>query len=888
MISIPGLRSRLAALAQGEGTSGAGPDAGERGGKALLGMVTDSMSEGVIAVDSAGEFLLFNAAAREVFQTGGPGVDLTDWRQRHMLFELDGKTRWLPQNSPLSRALRGETVDNLETIVRVGQRPDRILSINIRPLRDEQQRLVGGLTVFTDVTARKRAESLLVDQERVLELIATGVPLEDSLHAVVRMIESRVSDAMCSILLRNGDSLRVSVAPSLPAAFCAAIDGLPVAEGSGGCGTAAFRGKAVIVADTQTDPLVAPWREAAITFGLAACWSTPVVSAGGEVLGTFATYFPTPRAPGPDDDAMLASAVRLARVAIERALAEEALRGSEELFRSMFANAAVGIALTDGKGRFLRANAAYCAMLGYTDEELRALDFEVLTHPDDRARQMAMHKALLAGECESYAIEKRNLRKDGGTLWSRVSLSTVRRPDGSLVVCTGVAEDITVRKTAAQVLASTNRSLQVLSRCNEALIRVEDERELLLEICRVAVEVGGYRLAWVGYAREDDLRSIVPMAHAGHEDGYLAEAKLTWRDDVPQGQGPAGKTIRSGQMVVARDVMAPGSGFFWREAAVNRGLRSIICLPLRNGTRTFGLLALYSSDVHELGESETRLLGELADNLAFGIGNLHARLERNRAQEEVGRLNDELEARVKLRTAELEEANRELEAFSYSVSHDLRTPLSAIDGFSGMLEKSAGSALEGSSRHYLGRIRAGVQQMGALIDDLLSLAQVSRASMQRELVDIGAMARKVLEELHEHEPGRRLHADVQAGLVAQGDWRLLMRVVENLVGNAWKFTARQAETRIAIGTAGGGGGREIFFVRDNGAGFDMAYAEKLFGTFQRLHTADEFPGTGIGLATVHRIVTRHGGHVWAESAPAQGATFYFSLPSPASGSGETA
>ena len=251
--------------------------------------------------------------------------------------------------------------------------------------------------------------------------------------------------------------------------------------------------------------------------------------------------------------------------------------------------------------------------------------------------------------------------------------------------------------------------------------------------------------------------------------------------------------------------------------------------------------------------------------------------ERRQQQQEILSLNTKLEERVLLRTFELEMANKELESFAYSVSHDLRSPLSTVHAFSQLVLKTDGDQVSRKGRHYLDRIGVGAKHMGDLIEGLLTLAQVSRRRIKLEPVDLSEIARRIAHDHRKREPERQAELHIQDGLRAQGDACLLSVVLQNLLGNAWKFTSRQPVARIEVGSESDFNGNTVFFVRDNGAGFDMAFTPKLFGTFERLHSPQEFSGTGIGLATVKRIIGRHGGRVWAESTPNEGASIFFTL-----------
>jgi light-regulated signal transduction histidine kinase (bacteriophytochrome) len=310
-------------------------------------------------------------------------------------------------------------------------------------------------------------------------------------------------------------------------------------------------------------------------------------------------------------------------------------------------------------------------------------------------------------------------------------------------------------------------------------------------------------------------------------------------------------------------------------------VRANLVVPLLQGHNLWGLLCIHQCRApRQWQETEIEFVHQIANHL--GVALQHAELlaelraeivERQQAEQRAQDLNQGLQQAI----IELKAVNKELEAFSYSVSHDLRAPLRSIDGFSQALLEDCLDQLDANGQDYLRRIRAATQRMGQLIDDLLTLSRVTRSDMQRESVNLSRIASRICTDLQQAAPERQAEFEIQPGLVAQGDARLLQVLLDNLLNNAWKFTSRQLQARIEFGAIAQENGIPAYFVRDDGVGFDMTYVDKLFRPFQRLHGMNEFTGNGIGLATVQRIVHRHGGRVWAEGSLARGAIFYFTL-----------
>ncbi len=457
------------------------------------------------------------------------------------------------------------------------------------------------------------------------------------------------------------------------------------------------------------------------------------------------------------------------------------------------------------------------------------------------------------------------------------------------------------RQSARNVLSVRGRILAANTTASLAFADEADATEILsaLRIDRHIVAAALYDTDGRLFATYQDRPGSVPPAPG--LDGYRFERGLLIGFE-PVAEGGSG---RLGTLYLASDLgelygtfrlsgligVAVTAASLLVAYLMSTAFQGSISRPLLRLTETARAVSdhrNYAVRAPRAGHDE---LGVLTDAFNHMLGRIEGQDRVLRQQTvELQRYAGELEQRVAERTHELEErnealrrnaaeilvANQELDAFAYSVSHDLRAPLRSIDGFSQVLLEDSADRLDDAGRDALHRVRAASQRMAALIDDLLKLARVTRTEIRTEVVDLSAMAAEIVADLQRASPGRRVDVAIAPGLTSRGDPRLLRVALDNLLGNSWKYTANQPHARVEFGTSAANGQR-TFHVRDNGAGFDMQYADKLFGVFQRLHTTAEFEGTGVGLATVRRILTRHGGRIWAEGAVGQGATFYFTL-----------
>jgi signal transduction histidine kinase len=396
----------------------------------------------------------------------------------------------------------------------------------------------------------------------------------------------------------------------------------------------------------------------------------------------------------------------------------------------------------------------------------------------------------------------------------------------------------------------------------------ERAQRLLQDICAAGSRASG------------GLASTVFLWDDSQGHFYAAEADapaLHSYSFAPQDGPVVTRAWKEGRSVVTQSVneLGPAS----RQLAQTLDATALLAVPIATPQRTWGVLVVLQRRGSLFSSDDLALLEILAEQCAIALDNAELVREQERRALEERRLVVQLESaneQLEAANTRLGAANRELEAFAYSVSHDLRAPLRGIDGFSQALQKEFQDKLGEQGLHYITRVRANSQLMGRLIDDLLKLSRVTRSEMTIREVDLSAMAGSIAEGLQRQEPERKVHVHIEDGVAVWGDPGLLEIALGNLLSNAWKFTSKHASATIEFGVKRDGGA-PVYFLRDDGAGFEMEYVDKLFGPFQRLHPEQGFDGTGIGLATVQRIVARHGGRIWAEGAVERGATFYFTL-----------
>jgi len=505
-------------------------------------------------------------------------------------------------------------------------------------------------------------------------------------------------------------------------------------------------------------------------------------------------------------------------------------------------------------------------------------NFLDLIAPEDRIKVDRALSDALDGVKE-YDIEYRIGLAGGRKKVIHALAKVTREMDGKAVVMLGTVQDITERKNNEARIERLSRAYRLLSRVNEAIMRADTEPQLFAAICNAATESGLFRLAWIGVLDESRLR-VIPVASAGVEEGYTSKLNIRL-DDERTGNGPIATALRTGRHVVCPDIENDPAMAPWRDEAIRRGYRSSAAFPFKKTGGVIGTVITYAAEAHFFTQDIIQLMQELVADISFALDVFAERTRREQAEDEVRQLNINLERRVAERTLLLEAANKELEAFSYSVSHDLRAPLRSIDGFSKLLMDTYQGRLDATAQDWLGRVRRASQHMGHLIDDMLQLSQVSRGELKRVQIDLGALAKNAVDDLRLAHPERQVRFIMQGDLNIYGDPSLMRIAINNLLGNAWKYTGKTTVAEIEFGAcdiSADTGVERAFFVRDNGAGFNMDYAHKLFAPFQRLHVAGEFEGTGIGLATVQRIIHRQHGKVWAEAEEGEGATFFFTLP----------
>jgi PAS domain S-box-containing protein len=692
------------------------------------------------------------------------------------------------------------------------------------PVRDDEGNIVGILGIFWDITKRIEAETkVLRDRQIFREIAKAAIQSKDTKELSLEIMTAITTTLGYDFgIFRQYDEKRNSLrkAAVLAPKELLDIDEIPVTEESAKeflLARSALDKKPIIITNINEASEDITYLEHLKNLGAVSVAAFPILDEVEELLGILSVSTKTLREHTESDLELFSTISNMLSTVLERRKAEQALQISELRYRELVTDISEGIGIMNLDEQLLFVNDSFAEILGYSAEELVGMSILDIVDPSDRENILKQTELRREGNTSTY--KNRFIRRDGEKRTVRVSAVPSRDDTGEVDGTIAIVTDITEQEKAEEALKESElkfrRVFESMPVAMHLLVGHEKDDFLLIDANPAADKL--FRVDHTEYIGKTV--SEMPLIHGANE--------------IP---------------TRFKEVLETGESWAVDEIA-------------------------YDGDEIQMA-LQVQVFRTTKDTLVSSFLDITERIVKDR---EIKRLNEGLTRMVDERTAELAAANKELEAFAYSVSHDLRAPLRTIDGFSQALMEDYSDSIDDTGKDFLNRVRAAAKHMGSLIEDLLVLSRVTRADMDRIEVDLSQIAIEVIKELQDIDEDRAVDIKIADFAQARCDRRLIKLVLQNLFDNAWKFTRKTPNAEIEFGTKEQDG-ETLFYVKDNGAGFDMEYEDRLFIPFQRLHQVEDFEGSGIGLATVQRIINRHGGRVWAEGEVGEGSTFFFTIP----------